>query len=59
MTVPSRIHFNRRTVLKGAAAAAALQLAPPCLIKARGETPLRIGIVDPLTGVMPRLHRTK
>jgi branched-chain amino acid transport system substrate-binding protein len=43
--------FNRRTVLKGAAAAAALQLAPPFIIGARGETPVRIGMVDPLTGV--------
>src|SRR5471030_2831731 len=52
MTAPSRIRtFNRRTVLKGAAAAAALQLASPFIIKARGETPLRIGMVDPLTGV--------
>src|SRR6201987_5853414 len=42
---------SRRTVLKGAAAAAALQLASPFIIKARGETPLRIGMVDPLTGV--------
>jgi len=52
MTAPSRIRtFNRRTVLKGAAAATALQLASPFIIKARGETPLRIGMVDPLTGV--------
>jgi branched-chain amino acid transport system substrate-binding protein len=52
MTASSRIRtFNRRTVLKGAAAAAALQLASPFIIKARGETSLRIGMVDPLTGV--------
>ncbi|WP_206957118.1 ABC transporter substrate-binding protein [Trinickia acidisoli] len=42
---------NRRTILKAAAAAASLQLASPFIIKARGETPLRIGMVDPLTGV--------
>src|SRR5258706_6353633 len=42
---------NRRTVLKGGAAAAALQLVPPFIISARGETPVRIGMVDPLTGV--------
>ena len=48
MTAPTRIRtFDRRTVLKGAAAAAALQLAPPFIGKARGETPLRIGMVDP------------
>ena len=43
--------FDRRTVLKGAAAAAALQFAPPFIVNARAETPLRIGMVDPLTGV--------
>jgi len=43
--------FNRRAVLKGAVAAAGLQLAPPFILKARGETPLKIGMVDPLTGV--------
>src|ERR1700752_2637450 len=52
MKTPSRIpDFSRRTVLKATAAAAALQLAPPFIVKARGETPLRIGMVDPLTGV--------
>jgi branched-chain amino acid transport system substrate-binding protein len=43
--------FDRRTVLKGAAAAGALQVASPFIIAARGETPIRIGIVDPFTGV--------
>jgi len=43
--------LTRRTVLKGAAAATALQFAGPFIIKARGEEPLRIGMVDPLTGV--------
>jgi branched-chain amino acid transport system substrate-binding protein len=52
MSEPSRIHTTkRRTVLKGAVAAATLQLASPFIIKARGETPLKIGMVDPLTGV--------
>jgi branched-chain amino acid transport system substrate-binding protein len=53
MTKPSRIvAINRRTVLKGAAAVGALQLAPPFVRNVRGQTqPLRIGMVDPLTGV--------
>ena len=52
MKVPSRIRtLNRRTLLKGTAAVAALQLASPFIIKARAETPLRIGMVDPSTGV--------
>src|SRR4051812_22020233 len=43
---------SRRKILTGAAAVAALQLAPPWIIKARAQqTPLRIGLVDPLTGV--------
>src|ERR1700728_3958153 len=43
--------LNRRTLVTGAAALGAFQVAPPFLIQARGETPIRIGMVDPLTGV--------
>jgi branched-chain amino acid transport system substrate-binding protein len=43
--------FDRRRVLKGAAALGGLQIASPFIIKARAETPIRIGMVDPLTGV--------
>ena len=43
--------LGRRTVLTGAAAIGALQIAPPFIVKARAETPIRIGFVDPLTGV--------
>jgi branched-chain amino acid transport system substrate-binding protein len=42
---------NRRTVLKSTAALAAIQVASPFIISARGETPIKIGMVDPLTGV--------
>src|SRR6476659_32303 len=42
---------DRRTILKTGAAIAAVQLTSPFLLKARGETPVRIGMVDPLTGV--------
>src|SRR5689334_5169420 len=49
---PSRILVSRRNLLKGAAAAATVQLAGPFVIKARGaEAPIRIGMIDPLTGV--------
>src|SRR5258706_12505927 len=52
MTEANRGHaVHRRTLLKGGAAAAALQLAPPFIRSARGATPIRIGMVDPLTGV--------
>ena len=43
--------IERRTLLKGAAALGAFQLASPFIIQARGETAVRIGMVDPLTGV--------
>src|ERR1700681_2532322 len=43
--------FDRRTLIKGAAALGALQVASPFIIQARGETPIRMGMVDPLTGV--------
>src|ERR1700748_1408932 len=43
--------INRRTILKSGAAIAAAQLSTPYIISARGETPIRIGMVDPLTGV--------
>lgn len=51
MTTPDCIHVDRRTVLKSALAAAAVQLAPAFIRQARGEAPLRIGMVDPMTGV--------
>src|SRR3954453_8708259 len=43
--------FDRRALIKGATAIGALQVASPFNIRARGETPIRIGMVDPLTGV--------
>jgi branched-chain amino acid transport system substrate-binding protein len=43
--------IERRTLLKAGAAAGVLQVAAPFIIQARGETPIKIGMVDPLTGV--------
>src|ERR1700686_1800350 len=43
--------IDRRAILKSSAAIAAVQFSSPFIIKARGETPVRIGMVDPLTGV--------
>jgi branched-chain amino acid transport system substrate-binding protein len=51
MTARQRASFARRTILKGGAAIAVTQVASPFIIQARGETPVRIGLVDPLTGV--------
>jgi len=42
--------IGRRTML-----ASALALAAPPIIAARGETPVRIGMVDPLTGILSAL----
>ena len=44
-------HLDRRTLIKGAAALGTFQAASPFIIQARGETPIRMGMVDPLTGV--------
>jgi len=43
--------FNRRTVIKGAGAIGAMQVTSPFIIKALGDTPIKMGMVDPLTGV--------
>src|ERR1700748_3175252 len=43
--------IDRRAILKSTAAIAAVQFSSPFIIKARGETPVKIGMVDPLTGV--------
>src|ERR1700704_1915836 len=52
MTSPAfTAKFNRRTLMKGAAALGAFQVMSPFVIQARGETAVRIGMVDPLTGV--------
>src|SRR5713226_7857276 len=42
---------DRRAILKTTAAIAAVQITSPFIITARGEAPVRIGLVDPLTGV--------
>ncbi|MDA8108597.1 MAG: ABC transporter substrate-binding protein [Betaproteobacteria bacterium] len=42
--------LSRRAVLKTAAAASALQLAGPFIIKARGEGVVKLGLDNPLTG---------
>jgi branched-chain amino acid transport system substrate-binding protein len=43
--------INRRTILKTGAAVAATQFSSPFIIKARADTPVKIGFIDPLTGV--------
>src|SRR5262249_27845263 len=51
MKDPFSATIGRRTLLKSAAAIGAMQVAAPFIIQARGETPIKVGMVDPLTGV--------
>jgi branched-chain amino acid transport system substrate-binding protein len=51
VTSQRRWSVDRRTILKTSAAIAAVQITSPFIIKARGETPVKIGFIDPLTGV--------
>jgi branched-chain amino acid transport system substrate-binding protein len=56
-TIPSRI--TRRAILRAGATAGALQIASPFIIQARGETPVKLGIVDPLTGVYASVAKSE
>src|SRR5215813_8762307 len=51
--------INRRTILKSGAVIAAAQITSPFIIRARGETPIRIGLVDPLTGVYAAIAQSE
>ncbi len=42
--------IGRRTLLQATAAAGLVRLTSPFIISARGDSPVRIGMVDPLTG---------
>ncbi|MBN9510983.1 MAG: ABC transporter substrate-binding protein [Alphaproteobacteria bacterium] len=53
---------SRRSLIKGSAAIGAigaLQLASPFIISARGEVPLRIGMIDPLSGSYAAVARSE
>jgi branched-chain amino acid transport system substrate-binding protein len=50
---------GRRTLIKAATALGAVQLASPFIIAARGETPIKIGMVDPLTGTLSALAQSE
>jgi branched-chain amino acid transport system substrate-binding protein len=49
----------RRTILRAGVAAGALQVASPFILTARGETPVKIGMVNPLTGVLSALAQSE
>jgi branched-chain amino acid transport system substrate-binding protein len=47
--------IGRRRLLQGGAALAAMQVAAPAIISARGEVPIRLGFIDPITGSLSAL----
>src|SRR2546423_15462421 len=49
----------RRTLLRAGVAAGALQITSPFILTARGETPVKIGMVNPLTGVISALAQSE
>ncbi|HEX4260220.1 MAG TPA: ABC transporter substrate-binding protein [Acetobacteraceae bacterium] len=50
---------RRRAVLAGGAAIGAMQLTAPFILSARGEVPLKIGMINPLTGVLASLAQSE
>ena len=51
MKKPSIWNIDRRAALKGAAALGAVQVTSPFVIAARAADTIKVGMVDPLTGV--------
>ena len=51
--------IGRRSLIKAGVALGALPLAAPAIIEARGETPIKIGMIDPLTGTLAALAQTE
>jgi branched-chain amino acid transport system substrate-binding protein len=51
--------ISRRTLLASGATLGAMQLTSPFVIKARGEAPIKIGFVNPLTGILSALAQSE
>ena len=51
--------LNRRRLLQAGAALGALQLTAPFILSARGEEPVKIGMVNPLTGILSALAQSE
>ncbi|HEV3174960.1 MAG TPA: ABC transporter substrate-binding protein, partial [Stellaceae bacterium] len=49
----------RRTILRAGAAAGVLQVTSPFILTALGDTPIKIGMVNPLTGVLSALAQSE
>ncbi|HTY68601.1 MAG TPA: ABC transporter substrate-binding protein [Alphaproteobacteria bacterium] len=56
---PNTRILTRRLILKAAAAASAARLASPYILTARGEQPIKIGFVNPLTGILSALAQSE
>jgi branched-chain amino acid transport system substrate-binding protein len=61
MSDPTHSGVTRRSLVTTAVVAGALgaQVASPFIIKARGEVPIRIGMIDPLTGTYAAVARSE
>lgn len=59
MTFWNQAPVGRRRLLQAGATVGALQLASPFIIKARGEVPIKMGWIDPLTGSLSALAATE
>jgi branched-chain amino acid transport system substrate-binding protein len=59
MEVRSGLAVSRRTLIRAGVVVGAAQVASPFVIKARGEEPIRIGMVDPLTGILSALAQSE
>jgi branched-chain amino acid transport system substrate-binding protein len=55
MTLSCARPVERRTILKAGLAWAAFEVASPFPIRARGEEPVKMGMVEPLSGVYAKL----
>jgi branched-chain amino acid transport system substrate-binding protein len=51
--------IGRRTLIASGATLGALQLTSPFINKARGEAPVKIGFVNPLTGILSALAQSE
>ena len=51
--------LRRRTILKGAVAISAAQIASPFVVKSLAEEPIKIGLDDPFTGTYAELGRNE
>src|SRR5579863_1272380 len=51
--------IGRRTLLLSGATLGTMQLASPFIIKARGDAPVKIGMVNPLTGILSALAQSE